>query len=492
MTINPGDSIALGRTWTIGDPVGSGGFGKVLAATDGSADAVAKFVPKQPGADRELLFVDLGDTRNVVPVLDHGETEEHLVIVMPRATGSLRDEMAAAEDGLYDLAASVLSDVCVALSDLEGRIVHRDIKPENILRLGDSWCLADFGISRYAEASTAADTQKFAMTAQYAAPERWRSERATTGSDIYSLGVTAYEVLTGQLPFPGPTWEDLREQHLHREPAALTSAPKRLAALIEEMLYKAPDARPRPSNLASRLVKLAAAPSNAGLAALEGANLSQVQRNAEAARRASLGVSAHDRHQALRASARSSLKRIAQEVYDLLTDAAPTAEAVMTSGGAWRLTLGSAKLTFATERSYSGWFAGGVPPFEVVETASIDLTTPANQYGYQGRSHSLWFCDAHEAGDFGWFETAFMISPLMQQQTTQAPFLLDPGPDAQQAIGRGIGTRQVAWPFTRLDFDDLDDFVCRWAGWLAAASTGALMHPSQLPERDAQGSWRTS
>ena len=49
---------------------------------------------------------------------------------------------------------------------------------------------------------------------------------------------------------------------------------------------------------------------------------------------------------------------------------------------------------------------------------------------------------------------------------------------------------QLAWPFTRLDPDDMDDFVERWAGWFASAATDRLEHPSQMPERQAHGSWR--
>ena len=58
-------------------------------------------------------------------------------------------------------------------------------------------------MARYAEASTAADTRKYALTPQYAAPERWRFEHASGATDIYSFGVMAFELLMNQLPFPG-------------------------------------------------------------------------------------------------------------------------------------------------------------------------------------------------------------------------------------------------------------------------------------------------
>jgi eukaryotic-like serine/threonine-protein kinase len=121
----------------------------------------AKLVPKAPGADRELLFINIADARNVVPIVDSGEHAGYWVLVMPRAGFSLRKYLDAS-GGLLALpeAVEVLKDVCDALADLAGRVVHRDLKPENVLRLNGRWCLADFGISRYVEATTAPDMQK--------------------------------------------------------------------------------------------------------------------------------------------------------------------------------------------------------------------------------------------------------------------------------------------------------------------------------------------
>ena len=78
--------IKLNHEWDVGDLLDGGGFGRVYSASSAvRADAVAKFVPKSPGAQREFLFVDLGDARNVVPVLDSGEWNGDYVLVMPRA-----------------------------------------------------------------------------------------------------------------------------------------------------------------------------------------------------------------------------------------------------------------------------------------------------------------------------------------------------------------------------------------------------------------------
>ena len=191
-------NIRLGHQWSVGGVIGGGGFGRVMAASspDFAGDAVAKFVPKVPEAQRELLFVDLGEARNVVPIVDSGEHGDEYVLVMPRAEKALRDHIEGG--GLTEAeAVAALSDIAGALDDLDGRVVHRDLKPENVLLLNGRWCLADFGISRYAEATTAPDTRKYAMTAPYAAPEQWQFERATAATDIYALGVIGYEMLVG-------------------------------------------------------------------------------------------------------------------------------------------------------------------------------------------------------------------------------------------------------------------------------------------------------
>ena len=149
-----GTMLSLSSHWTVGDLLGSGGYGRVYELAGGDQPAVAKFVPKAPGADRELLFTELEHVRNVVPIIDFGEHQNAWVLVMPRAEKSLRQHLAD-NGGVLDPAEAVLvlADVAAALVDLQGSVVHRDLKPENVLLLGGSWCLADFGISRYAEAS---------------------------------------------------------------------------------------------------------------------------------------------------------------------------------------------------------------------------------------------------------------------------------------------------------------------------------------------------
>ena len=488
--------LHLTADWRVGSEIGRGGFGRVHELEAGPhLPAVAKFIPKQPGADRELLFVDLPPlVRNVVPVIDAGEHEGSWVIVMPRAELSLRDHLEGSGKVLdLDSGLQVLVDIAQTLADLDGKVVHRDLKPENVLRLDGAWCLADFGISRYAEASTAPDTHKFAMSTPYAAPERWRAERATAAADIYALGVIAHELFSGSRPFPGPTAEAFREQHLHHDPPSLTSVPAGLAALVDECLFKAPTARPAAQNLLARLTKQAVAPRSGALAALAAANHAEVQRRAEADRQASVAMTAAERRGERQRAARTTFARISAVLHEAIVGAAPSARSASTPGGGWAIQLGPAQLRLVGPTTGSqNWGRWDGPAFEIDAVSSLDLRVPADPYGYEGRSHSLWFGDIQQSDSFAWFETAFMVSPFLTQRARQAPFALDPGEEAAKAVWNGIAEWQVAWRFTRLDPDDLDDFVERWVGWFAAGATGSLRHPTTMPEKNPAGSWRKS
>jgi len=486
--------LKLKQEWTIGERIAGGGFGQVYAASSsGCRNAVAKLVPKARGAERELLFVDLEGIRNIVPVIDSGETDDSWVLIMPRAEKSLLDHLKTAGGPLaVTEAVAILSDVATALSDLDGRVVHRDLKPANILLLDGHWCVADFGISRYAEATTAPDTRKFAWTPAYAAPEQWRTERATSATDIYTLGVIAYELLAGERPFAGPDAPDYREQHLHAAPPALAGVPNTLAALVDECLFKGPGARPTAGNLLVRLARVSQSPPSGGLAQLQEANRAEVARLAEGAQRASASQTEAERRADLVGSAIKILTRISDALKDAILDSAPAASLKTPGAGRWELTLNRVTLRFepAAKTHTHPWGDWQAPAFDVLAHATLSLTIPRDYRGYEGRSHSLWYCDAQEVGTYQWFETAFMVSPFLSRESAREPFARAPGVDAAKAVWSGMAEVQVAWPFTPLIVDDLGEFIDRWAGWFAAAAQGQLHYPSTMPERPTQDSWR--
>ena len=486
--------IELERKWHIGKQIGEGGFGKVyLAKSEDGERAVVKLIPKYPGADRELLFVNLNNVPNVMPVIDSGGWENFWVIVMPKANKSLRDYLSENIEQLtIDDSLRVLADISEALVALEGKLVHRDIKPENILLLDDRWQLTDFGISRYAEATTAVDTRKYAMTPPYAAPEQWRNERATGATDVYALGVVAYEILAGIRPFTGPEIHNYRQQHLEVTPGPIQGIPIRLQSLIDECLNKSPGARPLPQNLLCRL-QASILPTSRAAQKLQLANAMVVQQQAETARLQSIAKSEAERRRELANAAKQGLKRVLGQLDAQIIEYAPACKPLK-ERSLWSWSLNEAELrvefsTIAGASDKDGFYSS---PLDVVAYSRITLRTPANQFGYEGRAHSLWYCDAKDAGVFRWYETAFMGSFAPYNGDRLSPFALAPGnEDAFYATSGVMHTVQVAWPFTPFDQGDEGDFIERWIGWFADAAQGILNHPSTMPERDTRGSWRS-
>jgi serine/threonine-protein kinase len=390
---------------------------------------------------------------------------------------------------------SILNDIATTLTDLDRQgVVHRDLKPENVLILNGRWCLADFGISRFAEATTGLDTRKFAMSPPYAAPERWRSERVTSATDVYAFGVIAFEILSGERPFLGPSESDYREQHLHGDAQGIVTVGAAMAALVGECLYKAPEARPSPANLSARLTKIAQQPASAGLARLQEANHSVVLRQSEAARAASLALTEAQRRSELGKAAMQALSAVTFELRQSVAEAAPAAEIAEQGTGGWRISFDSAVLRFGPLKiSDADALAayGAPPPFDVLAYSSVDvLMQEPNRWGYLGRSHSLWYCDAQSPGHYLWFETAFMNSPFLSGANPPVdPYDLSPSA-ANEAVAPVITSTQVAWPFTQVVPGDIGDFISRWAEWFAQAAEGRLRHPESMPEIPPEGTYR--
>ncbi|MCY3770958.1 MAG: serine/threonine-protein kinase [Gemmatimonadetes bacterium] len=479
-------------SWHIEEQIDEGGFGVIHRAKSAKGErAVAKFIPKSPGAERELLFENLEDLPNVVPVLDRGEWGDKWVLIMPEADKSLSDYIEE-KGGRFEVeeAKKILRNVAealVGLVDVKDNIVHRDIKPSNILLLNHTWCLADFGISRYAEATTAVDTRKYYMTWPYAAPEQWRNERATSATDVYALGVVAYELLAGKRPFHGPQLEDYRHQHLNVDPEPLEEIPENLRSLIVECLYKVAESRPTPKNIMQRLQNVALPGSDAAKK-LQQANAVVVNRRAEESRRESIAKTERARRIDLAQVAEQSLLRIVSSLNEYIMENAPN---VNHAGRSW--TLSQAKLSIDS-LEYIGppWRDRNHDlPFDVVCFSRVTIDIPRDSHGYEGRSHSLWYCDAKVADAYRWFETAFMYCPLRRISSAHNPFALDPEESASEALSTVSGTEfQAAWPFTAIDQGNESKFIEQWIGWFGDAASGTLYSPNYMPEKDPEGSWR--
>jgi serine/threonine-protein kinase len=470
-----------------------GGMGRVFdAIADDGSPAVIKLVPKDPKAARELLFEDLSGTTNVIPILDSGEWEDFWVLVMPRADRSLAQHLAEAGGRLVlDEAIPVLIDIAEALAALRADVVHRDVKPDNILLYEGKWCLADFGIARYAEAATATETNKFKLTAPYAAPEQWKLDHATHATDVYAFGVVAFELTQGALPFPGPEVADWRRQHLEDVPPDLAGTTPSFSSIVVECLTKLPQARPNAANLLSRLKKI-------GVAATPGAiKLQEIQKRAAERQALETAIAAaqetRDQERAqLFDVAKQSLHNVILTLRDAILEEAPLTRTIDTNGP-MRLELEKAALIVDPPKgaSFNCLSLGDSTPFDVIAHSAIAVEIEPDKSGYTGRSHSLWYCDAHRKGEYRWFELAFMMRPSAGASFKSNPAAL--GPDtanAKVALSHVTGSCQIAREPVPIDQGEEPVFIERWLNYFAEGAGGTLIHPRILPE-DTGGRRRT-
>jgi serine/threonine protein kinase len=191
------------------------------------------------------------DHPGVVGILDTGELpDDKPYIVMQYVEGmALRDAIKAKPEGMdLERAASIIKQIGAALSAVhEKKIYHRDLKPENImlqvLGRGDEQVkIVDFGIAKIKESVIAPSTITGAATAGtivYMSPEQLRGERISAASDIYALGMIAYEMVTGRRPFNPDTIAHLSDMQREGIRAKPTDLRPRLPAEAERIILKA-------------------------------------------------------------------------------------------------------------------------------------------------------------------------------------------------------------------------------------------------------------
>ncbi len=176
----------------------------------------------------------------IVQIYDYGEDEHVAYIVMELVNGKPLSEHLAQETG-YEI--REVGEIIRQLLDGIGhahaeRVVHRDIKPSNILINSDGRIkLSDFGIARI-ESSNLTQVGDVLGTPHYMAPEQFLGAEIDTQADLYSVGVIAYELLTGRKPFTGNT-ATVMQAALNQEPELPSSLQPKLAPLMDQVLLKA-------------------------------------------------------------------------------------------------------------------------------------------------------------------------------------------------------------------------------------------------------------
>ncbi len=479
-----------GRSWALRALLNdTGGFGEVWIAESDGHTAAIKLVEKVAGARREwLLANELRGLPNIMPVLDVAETQDSLALLMPLAAKSLRQHVGEAGRSLTaGEVRPILIDIAGALVGMKSRgVVHRDIKPENILLYGGAWCLTDFGVSRYAAAATATATRKRSFTWQYAAPEQWRHETATSATDVYAFGVMAHELLAGVRPFRGLDDEELRRQHLHDPPPPIPGISTALATLIDRCLIKASQARDTPQDILACLLTRDGEEPRRGITALLEEDRKIFGARAERARLQSISQSSRAVSTELAKAAREQYYEISDALKRTIMEATNTATLTyhswVSEAVGWIVALGHAELEFSDLLGGSG----GTPnrlSFDIVQSAYVLVDDKDAPNAYRGRAHSLWFCDVEEPGCYRWYELGFaggdpgrrllFHSRYKSRSGIFRPYSMTPTIMSDEML---VEHHQVvgAWPFARVE---IDEFVDRWIQWFAEASRGVLSPP---------------
>jgi serine/threonine-protein kinase len=211
---------------------------------------------------------------HIVPVLSAGDADGLLYYTMPFVVGeSLRARLAARPGPMpAGEVVRILRDVASALAFAHQlNIVHRDIKPDNVLLAGDSAALADFGIAKALSAAAGPDAALTTAgvtlgTPAYMAPEQAMGDAATDHrADLYSLGAMAYELLTGEQPFPRASAQAVLIAHAMEPPPALAARrpdlPAPLATMVTRLLEKRPEDRPQHAEDVIRVLDSVTTPS---------------------------------------------------------------------------------------------------------------------------------------------------------------------------------------------------------------------------------------
>jgi eukaryotic-like serine/threonine-protein kinase len=254
-----GDVIA--DRYELEELCGSGGMSSVFRAHDVQLDrrVAIKILLERYAGDNEYVERFRREARavaqlshpNIVTVIDRGEDEGRQYIVFEYVEGENLKDLIVRSGPLplrraVELALAVADGLAFAH---ERGLVHRDVKPQNVLLSGDGKVkVTDFGIARSLEVEHGVtQTGTVLGTGEYLAPEQASGEPVSPATDVYSLGVVLWELLTGDVPFDGENFVAVALRHVNEQPPSLrerrADVPPRLANAVERALQKDPARR---------------------------------------------------------------------------------------------------------------------------------------------------------------------------------------------------------------------------------------------------------
>lgn len=256
-----GDKPIAGR-YEIREHIATGGMASVYKTWDNRVERIV--------AIKVLRSLDKNDTRaverfrrearaaaalahpNAVTIYDFVEEAGQYFLVMEYIPGPTLKQLVGQRRQLQaQEAIEIAAQVCSVLQVAHARgFIHRDIKPQNIMLVlggpvggiidrGVLVKLTDFGIVRVAEDAGLTNSGIVLGTADYLSPEQARGETLTASSDLYSLGVVMFEMLTGQPPFVGPTAVSIAMQHASANPPPIRKYNPAIPPILEQLVLRA-------------------------------------------------------------------------------------------------------------------------------------------------------------------------------------------------------------------------------------------------------------
>ena len=253
--------LVLNHRYRLDERLASGGMGEVWKATDellGRSVAV-KLLKEIYFSDESFRMRFRAEARfaaslqhsGIAQVYDYGEQDDKAYLVMELVPGETLSRILSVEGRLStDTALDIIGQAARALHVAHtAGIVHRDIKPANLMVTADGVLkITDFGIARGGGA-TVTQTGQVMGTAQYVSPEQATGRKITPASDLYSLGVVAYECLAGMPPFAADTPIALALMHVREDaPPLPTDVPPAVRGLVSALMAKDPEDRPAGAN----------------------------------------------------------------------------------------------------------------------------------------------------------------------------------------------------------------------------------------------------
>jgi serine/threonine protein kinase len=248
--LSAGDWIS--NRFSIVRPIGQGGMAYVYLAIDQTTNQQVAIKVMKDDLSNDQEFIKRFDTEakaassldhpNIIKVLGYGQDGDLRYIVQEYVEGMTLKDLIREYGALdYQVAVPLAIQIGLALEHAHHRgVVHRDIKPQNILITRDRIAkVTDFGIARASNANTITLTSGVAYgSVHYFSPEQARGSLVGEQSDIYSLGILMYEMLTGKMPFDGETSVSVAIKHLQELPPVPSQLVPSIPAGLDQIVMK--------------------------------------------------------------------------------------------------------------------------------------------------------------------------------------------------------------------------------------------------------------